>query len=284
MDATCWSILWCPSRRQVSWGEDLFNETNWYKESIFALIYATSPAPIDSAYRVFPFDDDEQSYGSPAANQAYYGDLMTTLANEWGSLPVGQYARQWLITVGPTARAMSRPWTREGRRGPSATCPWTTTHRARATCIRGVRGDRMPRRSSSSSARGRARPPPPGRRVVPDRARRQAALRPNTRATPTTWADGTLSDATPSHNGIIYNDVGLAYSLRGRPARRSCAGEHPTYTYAAVDLSDAYRAHASSHLDRDTTRTKATRSGSSSSSNPWRRCSSWIGSSRPRPA
>ena len=89
-------------------GRDLFSETNWYKEAVFAMIYATSPAPIASAYLVFPFNDDEKSWGSPAASEWYYGDLMTMLANEWSGLPVGQYARQWINTVQPDRSSICR--------------------------------------------------------------------------------------------------------------------------------------------------------------------------------
>jgi len=88
-------------------GRDIYNETNFYKEAIFYLIYSTTPSPTsikgssNTYYQVFPFNDDEANGGYPTAVSSYYGDFMTTLANQWSDLLIGQYAKAWLNMVMP---------------------------------------------------------------------------------------------------------------------------------------------------------------------------------------
>jgi hypothetical protein len=92
-------------------GRDLLTETDFFKGSLFYMIYTTTPIPTSQKgtsdlfgnryYQVFPFGDDGTNNGYASAGFYYYGDAMTLYAEEWAALPLGHYARYWLDTVKP---------------------------------------------------------------------------------------------------------------------------------------------------------------------------------------
>jgi len=86
-------------------GREILSETNFYKEALFYLIYATSTAPLytsnpadGSYYQMYPFGDNEMNAYPPASND-YYGNFATMATNKWKNVAVGQYGRQWLNQV-----------------------------------------------------------------------------------------------------------------------------------------------------------------------------------------
>ena len=89
-------------------GRNLYEETPFWREAVYALIYATTPAPTtipDAAgtgYTVFPFSDDDTWTSRFQAQTHYYPDFMTTMASYWSGLNVGRHARQWATMVGVT--------------------------------------------------------------------------------------------------------------------------------------------------------------------------------------
>lgn len=90
-------------------GRDPYEETPFFKEVVFYLIYSTTPAPTVfgnggySTYHMFLFNDTEDFGQAPMFNsRKYYGDFMTVFANQWGERPIGEYARRWLNLVKPS--------------------------------------------------------------------------------------------------------------------------------------------------------------------------------------
>ncbi len=90
-------------------GRNLSAETDFYAQAAYYLIYSTSPSPVTSLasgggsyYQLFPFNEDEASYGFPAAADSNYADFMAALAGDLGGTAVAGYARQWLATTGAT--------------------------------------------------------------------------------------------------------------------------------------------------------------------------------------
>lgn len=90
-------------------GKALYNETNWFKESVFYQIYTTTPAPTvistapaSASYQVFAFNDDDVSLDGHSAENGYVGQFMTIAATLWKDINIGMYARQFLNTVSPT--------------------------------------------------------------------------------------------------------------------------------------------------------------------------------------
>ena len=82
-------------------GDDLFAQTNWYPEAAMAMVYGTSVTPIDGNYIQFPYGNEEVPVTGMPVNTFYYSDFMTMIADEYSNEPVGEYAREWLNTVGP---------------------------------------------------------------------------------------------------------------------------------------------------------------------------------------
>jgi len=92
-------------------GRDIFNETEYFKEQAYWIIYGTTPAPTPNmttgtaaAYQLNPFNDDEEFVsGGYIANRNYYQNFMNFASNYWSTLNVGKYARQWVNTVGASS-------------------------------------------------------------------------------------------------------------------------------------------------------------------------------------
>jgi hypothetical protein len=91
-------------------GRNLYEETPFWRESVYAIIYATTPAPTrvpdvtGTGYTVFPFSDDEGWNSRFQAQTHYFPDFMTAMASYWPTNNVGRHARQWAQMVGVT------PW------------------------------------------------------------------------------------------------------------------------------------------------------------------------------
>ena len=99
------------------YGRDIFNETEYFKEQAYWIIYSTTPAPTPNvtagtaaAYQLNPFNDDEQFVGGGfIANRNYYQSFMNFASNYWSALNVGKYARQWVNTVAANRATMATP-------------------------------------------------------------------------------------------------------------------------------------------------------------------------------
>lgn len=90
-------------------GRNVWNESQFFKEVIYWLIYSTTPSQTtrkgDSAntYELFPFNDSEYPQnGSIFYSRKYFGDFMAQFSSQWNDLNVGQYARKWFKTVNPS--------------------------------------------------------------------------------------------------------------------------------------------------------------------------------------
>jgi hypothetical protein len=97
------------------YGRDPYNESEYFKEQVYWMIYSTTPAPTPnagspSAYQLNPFSDDEQFVnGGMLTLSSEYTGFMNTASNYWSSLDVGKYARQWVNTVGAAPSTFLTP-------------------------------------------------------------------------------------------------------------------------------------------------------------------------------
>jgi hypothetical protein len=95
-------------------GRDLYGESNFWKEGVYAVIYSTPAARSTqvhggvstASWDYFPFGDEEvwNTSSSNGGNQAQlqtFGDFMTIAATRWASTNTGAYASQWLSMVAP---------------------------------------------------------------------------------------------------------------------------------------------------------------------------------------
>jgi hypothetical protein len=142
-----------PYMTMRSFGRNLSAESNYFREAAIALIYSTTPKPTYGSlrhnfaprYQVFSYGDEQDSEGHPEATDAEYGNFMTMAAQEYGSTPIGQYARYWLNRVRPLTLAyVKAPDAGAAQAGTAFTSRSTTTPRDRATSTLATRGRAAP--------------------------------------------------------------------------------------------------------------------------------------------
>jgi hypothetical protein len=90
-------------------GRTIYDEADFFKGTVFYLLYATPPALTTSAvdkktgFEVFSFDDDQKWVDHNSA--LHFSDFMAQAAMNWSCLPVGKYARGWSKLVGAKPQA-----------------------------------------------------------------------------------------------------------------------------------------------------------------------------------
>jgi hypothetical protein len=90
-------------------GRDVYSESMWFAENVYATIYSTTPAatvtPGGTGWTMFPHGDEEAWWGAPNLVLAPASvDPMTMAAIKWSGSNVGRHARQWLAMTGGTPR------------------------------------------------------------------------------------------------------------------------------------------------------------------------------------
>lgn len=105
-------INWAASADTM--GRDLWNETNWFREFVYWMVYGTTKmAAVDdssgvSNFNVFPFSDDQRwNDGTYIVEQEDHGgpdigSMMRVMAEKYGSEDAGKHARTWVTTVNPS--------------------------------------------------------------------------------------------------------------------------------------------------------------------------------------
>jgi methionine-rich copper-binding protein CopC len=240
-----------------SMGLDLLSQTNWYQASALALIYDTSPAPnaTDGEYIGFPRGDDEDSGGLPNyTGPSYlgagtnmdanaYGDFMTIVEEEWPNQPIGELAQQWINTVRPTLS----PWVASTAK-PGPTLPLSSL----PTDYYGTGVGFLYTRSSWSStatnillqlsevASGGGHEQADQGSFQIESGNEQLAVEHTGYAN--TFLDGSYSEDTIAHNGILYNEVGQVQQISQFAYPQVLAVESTaTFSYAAVDITSTYQ-------------------------------------------
>ncbi|WP_426732343.1 Ig-like domain-containing protein [Myxococcus faecalis] len=89
------------------YGQDLWDQTDFFKESVFWSIYSTTPGPSRMGqfqlYETFPFNDDERwlSRWDPSNTaQTSLGSYLAPLIEEWADQPIAGYAKRFLELTG----------------------------------------------------------------------------------------------------------------------------------------------------------------------------------------
>jgi hypothetical protein len=101
-------------------GRDMWSETNFFKEAVFWLIYATPPAPTNrtatkaAGWEFFPFGEDSFFRGGASAENLYSGIFLAMAIDQWKDLPVGGYAQRYLDQVKPPVNFVVRAGTVKG--------------------------------------------------------------------------------------------------------------------------------------------------------------------------
>jgi hypothetical protein len=242
-------------------GRNLFTETPFFREAVYALIYSTTDQPTaldttpgQSSYQVFPFADDEFFLYGGSAAQVYQGNFMQEAAVLWQGTDVGQRARAWLDKVQPDRD----PWI--------ASLDEATTGKAI---------DSLPLDYYASGPKFFfARSQWGGTSILTQMgmldgghvhqdwgtfqvARKGRWLSRETVGYSDTIAGFTGAGLVGSNHSLAHNSVlfegngrpGIGDAYGDGPTKVVRVGSSPNVAYAAVDLSQSYRAHASNYVE-----------------------------------
>jgi hypothetical protein len=248
-----------------NFGKKLFAETNFYCEAVYYMIYATSPAKttrtvagnLVEGMDLFPFSDDQNFETTPLASSDYYGSFANQMAMSWPNNAVGQHARAWIqhaeapvalhvqaVDPGGTSKSFDGLPLDYFAPGPGyhyARTGWGTD----ATTLNVQMGHPGEVGHSHIDA-GNFQLWRGGRWLTRES---------------TGYADTLVgyggasvqSDDFSAHNVVAFQGRSLATgsNIEGPPEVIRLETQ-PDYSYAAVDLSKAFRAHDSGHPERDT--------------------------------
>ncbi len=241
-------------------GGEQYSQTNYYKDAIFNVIYSTSPAPTygkqypDNAYYMpFPFGEDENNGGYPnIADATYYGDFMQAAAAAYGNVAIGQYAYHWLQTVQPPQTFYTYPHYQDT---PTFNADIQTPdfsnlpvdYYAAGTQYFYTRNQWGPQATSVLLQLGQ-----PGEDYSLNAGSFQIWRNSYFVSKNTTGYDlqinGGASEQTVAQNGLLFGGQGMPQARRVGDPQVLRLQSDADFSYAAVDLSAAYR---STEADRD---------------------------------
>jgi hypothetical protein len=246
-------------------GRALFSETNFYCEAVYYLVYTTTPGVttrtvagnVIEGMDLFPFSDDQNFATGPLASSDYYGSFANTMAMTWPDNAVGQHARAWIQlakapvplhvqAVDPGGKSASFEGLPLDYYAPGPGYHYArTTWGADATTLSVQMGHPGEVGHSHIDA-GNFQMWRGGRWLTRES---------------TGYADSLVgyggasveSDDFSAHNVVAFQGRALATgsSIEGPPVVVRLETQ-PDYSYAAVDLSKAFRAHDPGHPERDT--------------------------------
>ncbi len=96
-----------PFQSLSAWGRNPFEETNFFRQTVFHLIYAVTPAPtlvkgLPPGVHLFPWAGDNHWFEGKSATSFEFGGLMQ-VATQWRQPTIAQYARGYLTRIRPDA-------------------------------------------------------------------------------------------------------------------------------------------------------------------------------------
>lgn len=96
-----------PFATAADFGFDAFAQTPYFREALYALIYATTPGPTSvsgvapAGHMLFPFNDDASFFdGSPINTRTYYGDVARYFGQREPAGGNARHIRAWLAATG----------------------------------------------------------------------------------------------------------------------------------------------------------------------------------------
>lgn len=239
-----------------SLGRDVFSESNYFKEAVFFMIYATTPGLTTrrdgtQLWDQFGYGEDETWSENPGI-ATEMGSLMTGATIEWDGTPVASYGRKWLANTGNSGDFFIAPTGASGSTSDFSGLPLDyyapgtgyfyirNKWGADATSIvlqLGNLDDHL--RTGNGHGHldaGTFQIWRKGRWVMRETVGYQEEIKDYK-------GSGTIAlGETVAHNGILFGGLGepSGSSYRVGPAHVVRLESRANYAYAAVDLSDAY--------------------------------------------
>ena len=233
-------------------GRAMFDETAFFREALYWLIHATTPAPTvpqaggAARWETFPFGDDQFFRNGGSAESLEYGAFASTLASSWPERPAGQLARRWLRNTaaerphfvaavegkGPEKEFSSLPldYFAPGAQHVFARTSWERDATALHLQLGAVSGG-----SHEHADHGNWQIWRKGRwlsRETTGYSNRFAGY---------SGRGPVEAYHTVVHNTLLVNGSGLALGYRNGPPVLKCLESQATYLHAAVDLTPSYR-------------------------------------------
>jgi len=245
-------------------GRNLLAETPFFQQAATGYLpYATSPGPIYSSNtnssfpQLFPFDDDEMSYGFPPAKDVYYNEFMGMMAEQSTGAAAGTI-RQWLATDGSTTYWYIEAVDNGGTSQPFAGLP--LDYYASGPSYLYVKNSWLP--SASSLAFILGYPAEVGHLHLDAGSFQinrngywlsREAVGYSDSITGPGGVGSVGTDSTWTVNGLIIDNMQLAGSYVEGPPVVTRLDSQPNYVFTSVNLSAAYRAPTSSYTNPDGT-------------------------------
>ena len=235
-------------------GRQPFHETAFFKSAVYALLYATTPAPTTAlrngipSFEIFPFGDDQFFRLGRSAEAREFGDFMSAAANLWKDRPIGGHARQWLKLTGAARAPYVRAVEQEIPDGDSSTLPLDyyapgpgvlysrSAWGPAATLLHLQLGESNTQGGHEHRDLGNWQLWRNGRWL----SRETAGYAGTDRLAGYAGAGVVEANAGPPHNVLLFNGKGMAEQRNGAPLVKRLESR-PDYAYAAVDLTPVYR-------------------------------------------
>jgi hypothetical protein len=256
------SISWDSA---AAYGFDLYKSSSFPDEATMFLVYSTTPGvttrKAGTGYDAFPSADDERFNGRLAAGTESVGNFLARTADRQPDTAIGQYARRLINLIQPRMALWTRALGSEGTARDFGTLPldyhapgfgyfytrnaWgpeATSIVIQQKCATGGGGHAHRDAGTFQIWRN-------GRWVS------RETVGYGIEQDPVTGFDGSARNPsyTGAHNGILFEGLGMAdcdESPDG-PAKVVRLESRDLYSYAAVDLSKAYRDHQSTYLSSE---------------------------------
>jgi hypothetical protein len=233
-------------------GRNLLAETDFFREAVYAIIYSTTPGRTalksDGSlhWELFPFADDERFVEGGDAEAVTWANFMTMAATEWSGSAVGQYARRWMSTVGYPATRYVRAVDTGGSERDFATLPLDYYASGAGFLygrnVWGSQGTAFHLQLSETYDHGHRHEDMGNWQIW--RKGRWLSRETTGYAQDIAGYAGSGSVGTEhelAHNGLLVDRRGFPRGGRnGRPVVKRVESR-PTYAYAAVDITPAFR-------------------------------------------
>lgn len=236
-------------------GRNMFEETNFFREAVYYLIYATLPGRTTlrsdgrQYWEMFPFADDERFRDGGNMEAGSWANFMAMAADFWRDEATGRLARRWMKTIGATPSAYIAAIDRGGPERPFSTLPLDyygpgagflyakTAWDAEATAVHLQLGSADDGGAHSHYDMGNWQIWRRGRWLSRETTGYVQKIAGYNGATAET-------NSPVAHNLILVDGKGFAVGQQNGPPKVKRVESRPDYTYGATDLTPAFRNNA----------------------------------------
>jgi hypothetical protein len=242
-------------------GFDMWNQTPFFKEAVFPVIYGSTPGKTirkgtnEARYEVFPSNDDENFRNGGSAESQHYGMFLSTMMDRYPGTPMAAWAKAWMDQVKPPVPEMyaaanasttaARPLTELplDYHAPGFGLFSTRERWAADTTMASMQLGKAVGVGHEHRDWGTFQLWRNGRWLTRETTGYEDKI--------VGWRGASTNTTSPvAHNGILFEGMSLnSFQSRKGPPRTVRMESRPAYSLAAVDLTDAYRSTEAGRRD-----------------------------------